>query len=135
MLPISLYQLTRIDDLELFAKYEQQLSRRKEITEPKDREVSTLREFVNNILGVAAPVSQIIGSLQHFFFAYQIPKIPKEFDLLRLSDEMIINIELKSESDDQKITKQLKQNRHYLKALCKPIQLYAFRKDNNKLYT
>lgn len=135
MLPISLYQLTRIDDLELFAKYEQQLSKRKELTEPKEREINTLKEFVNNMLGVAAPVSGIIDALRHFFFAYQIPKISKEFDLLRLGDELIINIELKSESNDQKITKQLKQNRHYLKALCRPIQLYAFRKDNNKLYT
>lgn len=132
--PINLFQLTRVDDLALFAKFEQQLSRRSERIEPKEREVSTLNEFVNNMLAADGCLSQTICCMDRFYYSYKIPKISKEFDLLRISDEMVINVELKSESSDARITKQLKQNRYYLKSLCRPVKLYTFRQDTNKLY-
>lgn len=135
MFPINLYQLTRVEDLALFARFEQQLSRREERLEPKEREVNTLNAFVNNILAATGRISQATSSMEHFYFSYKIPKISKEFDLLRISNEMVVNIELKSESSDAKISKQLKQNRHYLRSLCRTVKLYAFRQDTNRLYT
>lgn len=134
MFPVNLFQLTRVDDLTLFAKFEQQLSHRSERLEPKEREVNTLNEFVKNMFAVDCQLSQTISGMEHFYFSYKIPKISKEFDLLRISGDKVINIELKSESSDEKISKQLKQNRHYLKSLCKAVKLYAFRQDTNKLY-
>ena len=126
MFPVNLFQLTRVDDLTLFAKFEQQLSHRSERLEPKEREVNTLNEFVKNMFAVDCQLSQTISGMEHFYFSYKIPKISKEFDLLRISGDKVINIELKSESSDEKISKQLKQNRHYLKSLCKAVKLLLF---------
>ena len=69
-----------------------------------------------------------------YYIGYSINQISKEFDLLRLSDDMVVNIELKQElslSDDEKIQKILKQqskNYYYLKALQRNIFIYSRRK-------
>ena len=135
MFPINLFHLTRVDDLELFTRFEQQLSQKCERLEPKEREVNSLKAFVKNMLATNCCISQTISAMEYFFFSYKIPKISKEFDLLRISDEMVINIELKSESSDEKISRQLQQNHYYLKSLCRTVKLYAFRQDTNRLYT
>lgn len=58
---------------------------------------------------------------------YQIPQIGKEFDLLRISDKTVINIELKSEAiSNDDILKQLERNCYYLSFLKKEIYCYTF---------
>ena len=43
-----------------------------------------------------------------FFYSFQIPRLGKEFDLLQIKDEQIVNIELKSGAvSDETIRKQL----------------------------
>ena len=45
------------------------------------------------------------------FYSFQIPKLGKEFDLLQIKDDQIVNIELKSGSvSDEAIRRQLIQN-------------------------
>jgi len=74
---------------------------------------------------------------EKFYLNYLIPQIGKEFDLLRIGEELIVNIELKSEKiDDIEILKQLERNHYYLSFLQKTIYCYTFITDgdNNKLY-
>ena len=135
MKTVDLFQLTRITDHSIFAQYEQQLSHRKELLAPKAEEISTLQAFVNLIISATGNISDSMRLLEFFFYSFTIPKISKEFDLLRIGSNYIIDIELKSQSTQEKILKQLTQNKYYLNSLCKPIQLYAFDKDSNQLYT
>ena len=49
-----------------------------------------------------------------FFYSFQIPRLGKEFDLLQIKEEQILNLELKSgQVSDEAIRKQLIQNRYY----------------------
>lgn len=56
----------------------------------------------------------LISDFENFFVGYQIPQIGKEFDLLRIGSESIINIELKKTGNEKAIEKQLTQNSYYL---------------------
>lgn len=74
---------------------------------------------------------------ENYYLNYEIPQIEKEFDLLRIGSDSIINIELKSEKvDDEAILKQLKRNYYYLSFLQKKIYCYSFVTDGeiNILY-
>lgn len=74
-----------------------------------------------------------------YYIGYSINQISKEFDLLRFSEDLIINIELKQElnlSDEEKIEKILKQqskNFYYLKALQKRVFIFTY-VENDGLY-
>ena len=69
-----------------------------------------------------------------FFYSYQIPKLGKEFDLLQIKDDQIINIELKSGAvSEEAIRKQLMQNRYYLSVLGRSIQSYTYISSQNRL--
>lgn len=70
----------------------------------------------------------------HFYYGYQIPQISSEFDLLRFGEEMVINIELKSESTLDKILKQLERNRYYLVSLSLEVKNFSFVSSTNTLY-
>lgn len=74
---------------------------------------------------------------ENYYLNYQIPQIGKEFDLLRISDDLVINIELKSEAiSNDEILKQLERNYYYLSFLKKEIHCYTFVTENaiDKLY-
>lgn len=74
---------------------------------------------------------------ENYYLNYQIPQIGKEFDLLRISDELVINVELKSEAiSNEEILKQLERNYYYLSFLKKEIHCYTFVTEGNidKLY-
>lgn len=69
---------------------------------------------------------------ENYYLNYQIPQIGKEFDLLRIGKESIINIELKSQKvDDSEILKQLERNYYYLSFLKKEIYCYTFVTDDD----
>ena len=76
----------------------------------KPREVNTLIEMCNELKKASPKLSIFDG----YFVGYVIPQISNEFDLLRFSDDLVINIEIKSPlSDDvklDKITTQMKKN-------------------------
>ena len=95
----------------------------------KKEEVSALIEL-----------SELLGTddfeiYSDFYINYIIPHISKEFDLLRIGENYIVNIEIKSiyKSDDI-ISSQIAKNRFYLNALGKEIRFYAFVLENKKLY-
>lgn len=62
-----------------------------------------------------------------YHIGFSIPQISKEFDILRLGRDYIVNIEIKSEEiGDDKILKQLIQNEYYLKFLNEDVRCYTF---------
>ncbi len=74
-------------------------------------------------------------SASGFIMGYVIPNLGKEFDLLKITDETILNIELKSMMvPDQQIKKQLTENRHYLKILGKNVCSYCFVSSNRRFF-
>ena len=79
----------------------------------KNDEINDLRKLVD-ILNNRTIHTSIFNN---FYVGYSIPQIGKEFDLLRFGNGSIINIELKKVSTEEKIRKQLRRNKYYLKAL------------------
>lgn len=120
--PVNVYNLSRIHDEDSFNSVERHLSRCKEFQRKQCHEIESLRllsdELIRNDLSVA--------DLDGFFYSFQIPQIGKEFDLLKLADNVCLNIELKSESvPNDQILDQLLKNRHYLGHLDKQLLLYT----------
>ena len=96
----------------------------------KDHEFECLIGLVNNIKSV----NKDISLLSNYYLGYSIPQIGKEFDLLRIGRNSVINIELKTNSTIEKIEKQLLRNKYYLSFLCKDLYMYTYVKDENKLF-
>jgi len=97
----------------------------------KNNELKDLEVFVDNLKAL----SKNTGLFDKYFIGYSIPQIGKEFDLLRIDNETIVNIELKKKSTEEKITVQLLRNKYYLSFLKKEIHSYTFVADENKLYS
>lgn len=70
----------------------------------------------------------------NYYIGFTINQIGKEFDLLRLGEEYIINIELKKKNTGEKIRNQLIKNRYYLQALERKVLNFTFVVDENSLY-
>jgi nicotinamide riboside kinase len=98
--------------------------------EVKDKEVDDLKSLIT-ILNDRDGIQSIFNQ---FYVGYKIPQISKEFDLLRFGKDSIINIELKNSSTEEKILKQLKQNKYYLSFLTKEVHNFTFVKNMKKLY-
>ena len=69
-----------------------------------------------------------------FFYSFQIPRLGKEFDLLQIREDQIVNVELKSGAvSDEALRKQLIQNRYYLAVQGKTIRSYTYISSQNRL--
>lgn len=133
MKPLNIFTLSRIQNMKLAAQYEQQLSQREEPLQIKQRELESLRIFVDKMID-SVDILFPVKIFDTFFYSFQIDKVSKEFDLLRLSDNLVVNIELKSEPVSQeKILKQLQQNTYYLGVLNRNIISFTFVSKTNEL--
>ena len=129
MKSISMYALTRKQNIEHLQKLEQQLSGREHMLKMKEWELESMRALVERLELHMQDVSAL-----RLFYSFQIPRLGKEFDLLQIRENQIINIELKSGAvSEEAILKQLIQNRYYLSALGKPIQSYTYISSQNRL--
>lgn len=72
-----------------------------------------------------------------FLYGYLVPQLNKEFDLIKITQDTCLNIELKSgEVSEEKLKRQLLQNIHYLKLLNKSIlRVFLFVSSTQTLYT
>lgn len=70
-----------------------------------------------------------------FYVGYHIPQIGKEFDLLRIGYNFLINIEIKSQAESEKIKAQLIKNKYYLSFMEKPIYLYSYVTNTDSFYS
>lgn len=96
----------------------------------KNYELNGIESFVDELL----KANNNISIVNIYYLGYSIPQIGKEFDLLRFGHNYIINIEIKTESSIEKILKQQQKNKYYLSFLDKPLHIYTFISNENKLY-
>lgn len=101
-----------------------------DLSKVKDQEWEGLKKLTQEILGHSNKTSLV----DNYFWGYTIEQISKEFDLLRIGKESIVNIELKSKNTGNKMRDQLVKNRYYLKFLDKEIHSFTFVVDENKLF-
>lgn len=99
----------------------------------KNNELNPLVKLIERIEKSDNTLS--LTEYNYFYLGYKIPQIGKEFDLLRLDDDNILNIEYKREiSDVEKIRKQLLRNKYYLQFLNKNMILIGYVQNIDKLY-
>lgn len=129
MKAISIYALTRNQNMECIQKLERQLSGRDFFLRIKEWELESMKALVKQLELHMEEVYKL-----RFFYSFQIPKLGKEFDLLQIKDDQIVNIELKSGSvSDEAIRRQLIQNRYYLSVFGKPILSYTYISSEDRL--
>ena len=94
MKPVNIYLLSQVKEEQLFSRYENMLSGRKEEKRMKVHEQLSLCLLVDHLLLSGTSLEAMDG----FFYSYTIQHISKEFDLLKFSSDCkkILNIELKS---------------------------------------
>lgn len=115
----SLVESHKVLDAEIFEKYKNILN-----VKIKNTEINDIAELISNFK----------CQLNYFYVGYTIPQINKEFDLLRIGKDFILNIEIKSTFNEDKAKKQLIQNRYYLTSLGVNLHLFTFDSGNNILY-
>ena len=129
MIPINIYVLTRLDDTYNQERLERQLSSRSRFLKVKDWEIKglkTLSERLHDVMDNATSLK--------FFYSFTMPKLGKEFDLLRISNDSVVNIELKSGIvSDEVIKRQLQQNRYYLSTLDRTMYSYTYISEADRL--
>lgn len=129
MKPINVYTLTRLTSISCLQRLERQMSGRKHFLQIKEWEVDGLRQLIDQLMITLPEASQL-----NFYYSFQMPKLGKEFDLLRLSEDYVVNIELKSRMvSNEAIKKQLLQNRYYLAMLGKNTYSYTYISSQNRL--
>ncbi|WP_340202004.1 DNA/RNA helicase domain-containing protein [Ascidiimonas sp. W6] len=97
----------------------------------KDNEVEDISSLVNSFSKIAEDLKEF----NNFYVGYTIPQISKEFDLLRFGGESLVNIEIKRTSTQEKIQKQLVQNRYYLSFLGRTMYSFTYIVNQEKFYT
>ncbi|QZK90683.1 DUF2075 domain-containing protein [Flavobacterium sp. CHNK8] len=96
--------------------------------------VSELKDL-QSLVDILITKTKNVALFDKYFSGYSIPQISKEFDLLRIDDETVVNIELKRTSTEDIILTQLIQNKYYLDFLNKELHSFTFVADTGKLYT
>ena len=95
-------------------------------------EILSLRQLVDALMKKGITVEMLDG----FYLSYQIPRIGKEFDLLKFTEDKCLNIEIKSQAvPEADILKQLMRNRPYLGHLGKEVHFYTVVTDSLTAYT
>ena len=131
MRSVNLLLLAAVTDEELFEKYEKQLSFRTEKLKVDFGEINAIRRIIEHLKDEGCKCANLDG----FFYAFKIPQIGKEFDLLRIDKETVLNIEIKSQSVSQEaILSQLKKNKYYLSSLNKVLKFYTYDYEWDILY-
>ena len=129
--PINIYALSRIHEEAPFNIVEKHSSQKRDIQRTKAHEIESLRLFVDALLSSGATLDECYG----FFYSFHIPQIGKEFDLLKFTDKLCLNVELKSVAvPEEQILSQLLKNRHYLSHLGKRLALYSVITDSMSCY-
>ncbi|MBR6156982.1 MAG: DUF2075 domain-containing protein [Lachnospiraceae bacterium] len=129
MRPINIYTLTRLSDPARLSRLERQMSARKNHLKIKSWETEGLKRFSEKLCAVSEETTEL-----DYYYSFVMPKLGKEFDLLRINDDSIINNELKSGNvSDEAIRYQLMQNRYYLSTLSKTMYFYTYISNADRL--
>lgn len=106
------------------------LTKQYDLNKLKEIEKEDLVKLVNLLNLESKKVSYLDG----YYVNYIIKQINKEFDLLKYTEEGILNIELKSVFKEEKVLAQQKKNHQYLKAITNKIDIITYISGDNKLY-
>lgn len=126
---VSLIQLSNlVDNPELSEDFVRYSAGFPSTHEYKHQEVKDISELL-------ACIHLTASECEGFLFGYTIPQLNKEFDLIKITNDFVLNIELKSQQkDEQSIEKQLLKNTHYLKLLNRDVHCFTFISSNANLY-
>ena len=102
MKSISIYTITRNQNIECLQKLERQLSGRTYFLKMREWELESMKALVREL----EMHMQDVHALR-FFYSFQVPRLGKEFDLLQIKDDQIVNIELKSGSTQTAFTESI----------------------------
>ncbi len=120
--PVNIYALTRISDSERIERLERQMSGRDSFLKVKKWEIEGLKYFSEHLCHAMEHAADL-----EFYYSFTLPKLGKEFDLIRVNDEFILNVEIKSGNiSDEAIQKQLLQNRYYLASIGRDAYFFTF---------
>lgn len=122
---VSLIHAYKELNQDLFSSYTKYFS-----IDIRNSELEDLESFISQLQSISNNQS----IFDKYFVGFIIPQIGKEFDLLRIGEKQIINIELKKTNTD-KVLKQLIQNRYYLSFLQKELYNFTYITDEKKLFT
>jgi hypothetical protein len=131
MKPINLLSHTasikhaQIEYAQAFSRYESADPHKK----VRDWEEKALLEFCEQFFH-----DSDFSLAEGFFMNFTIPRISKEYDLLRFGKNWIVNIELKAQASQDKILKQLTQNAYYLSPLKKKVYSFSYIASERCLY-
>ncbi len=129
MRPVNIYALTRVTNGDRISRLERQMSGRGRHLKIKEWEIEGLRLFIDRLCEAMPDAARM-----EFFYSFTMPKLGKEFDLLRIGNDIVVNIELKSgDVTDAAIKRQLEQNRHYLTTLGYTIYSFTYISENDRL--
>lgn len=130
--PINIYLQSRIGEELSFNRVECHSSGKKEICNIHEHEMKSLRIIVDKLIADGVSLETLDG----FFYGYRIPRIGKEFDLLKFTKTECLNIELKSQSVPlDQVLSQLRKNKYYLGHLGKKECFYTVITDTLTCYT
>lgn len=120
---------------ELFKKYlDNQNIKLKDIKSEKKGELTEIEVLIKMIKKLVSK-SESLNIFNGYYAGYTIPQISKEFDLLKITKNSVINIELKSRANEEKIKEQLTKNKYYLESLEKDnIYNITYQSNKDKFY-
>lgn len=116
------------DDERLSQKYVKYYLNFKVSKQYRHEEIITIKKMVE-LLGLDY---EYLGG---FTYSFILPHLNKELDLIKVTKNSVINIELKSAKvSDGRILKQLNQNKYYLHLIHKPLYQYTYVMSENTFY-
>jgi hypothetical protein len=128
----SFYQLPDDIDEDLLLDYMQHLSSDQNHKTLKLYEFKSLKSFIRQMIENGAEAKDV----NFYYYSFSIPQISKEFDLIKLGENAVLNVELKTRlSNYTKIKTQLITNRHYLSHLKRPVFSFVYIADTKKVFT
>lgn len=129
MKSVSIYALTRKQNLSNLSRLEYHLSGREKPLKMRTWEINSMRALVDQLEKYMQEIYRL-----RLFYSFQILRLGKEFDLLQVKENQIVNIELKSGAvSEDAIRRQLIQNRYYLAILGRPVRSYTYISSQNRL--
>ena len=134
MKALNLYLISQVDDETVFRQYTNILARRDPSARVRENEQESIHSLVRTVSGGDPDY----GAWDRFFLSFSIAHIGKEFDLLKIRRDgsMVINIELKSEmTGEERIFRQLVQNRYYLGLITGNIHSYTYVSSTEEVFS
>lgn len=132
--PINIYLLSHTPDETAFNTLVQRCLQNKNPNPIENHEIESLQKLVDEFKNNSLSIAEMDG----FFYSFKIPRVGKEFDLLKITDNLCINIELKStDVGEETIRKQLLKNQYYLnhlKSESRDLKMYSIITDTMKCY-